>query len=68
MKIPIKSSQIEAVEFDQGNQNLVIEFKNGSQYSYSGCTPEVYKALLDSPSKGEYFARNIKNVLPFKKI
>lgn len=64
MKTPVKSSNINAVDFNPADNTLTIEFNTGRSYRYDHCTPEVYQAFMESPSKGTYFAQNIKNVLP----
>jgi lysyl-tRNA synthetase class 2 len=68
MKIPVESTNISSVEYDQTAQTCDVEFNTGRTYRYSNMTPELFKAFMDAPSKGGYFAMNIRNVLPSKAI
>lgn len=66
MPIPVESTNIKTVDFNESSGVFTVEFHTGKRYEYSGMTPEVYKAFMDSPSKGGYFSKNIRNVLPSK--
>lgn len=47
----VVSSNIKSIGFDNDINELYIQFKNGATYKYSGVTPEVYEAMMISPSK-----------------
>lgn len=55
-----ESSNISAIGFDKSNGELLVEFKSGKTYCYSGVPATEFKALLKAESKGKYFAANIK--------
>ena len=64
----VDSSTIAKVGFDSLNMNLVVEFINGSTYSYADVTLEEYNSLMASASVGSYFAKNIKDHFVFTKL
>lgn len=55
----VNSSTIAEVGYDLGM--LVIKFKNGGKYAFNDVPEKTYKELLSAPSKGKYFAANIRN-------
>lgn len=57
-----------AVDYDEIEKTLDIEFNNGVIYRYVGVPKDQVDALLIAPSKGEYFASAIKKAYPFKKL
>jgi len=67
-KIPISSSHILSAEYDDDNQVMFIEFDNGSRYRYSNVDSVVFTAFMDSPSKGNYLHKVIKQVCPCEKL
>lgn len=58
---PVNSSQISYIGYDEETKELFITFKNGSTYKYEDVPEDIYKILLSSPTKGKYFADNIKD-------
>lgn len=67
-KIPISSSHILSAEYDDNTQEMFIEFDNGSRYRYSNVDSVVFTAFMDSPSKGNYLHKVIKQVCPCEKL
>lgn len=65
--VPVTSSNLVAVGYDESSKDLVIRFNSGT-YVYYGVPTYVYTELLNAPSKGSYHHLNIKNKYPFKKI
>lgn len=66
--IPISSSHILSAQYDDDAQQMVIEFQNGSRYRYSNVDPVVFTAFMDSPSKGNYLHKVIRQVCPCEKL
>lgn len=54
----VKSSNIRSIGYESGR--LHVEFSSGAVYEYSGVPAEEHKALVEAPSIGAYFARNIR--------
>ncbi|TYS57908.1 KTSC domain-containing protein [Bacillus infantis] len=57
---PVTSSNLVAVGYDDSTSTLYIQFRNGT-YKYFNVPHNVYRNLLNAPSKGEYHADFIKN-------
>jgi hypothetical protein len=54
------STNIASIGYDMPTTTFEIEFKAGGIYQYYGVSIGVYNALMGAPSKGTYFATNIK--------
>lgn len=59
-RILIESKAIASVGYDAETFRLQIEFRDGAIYQYSGIGPEIWSALLNSESKGQYLNREIR--------
>ncbi len=66
--IPVSSSNIESIGYDEQNQQVFIRFLNGSLYVYKGVPLHEFENLRDAPSLGSYLHRNYKNVYPYERI
>jgi len=64
----VASSDLCSVGYDKETQVLEIEFQAGGVYQYFDVPESVHQALLDAPSKGKYFHRNIKNSFKWRKV
>jgi KTSC domain len=64
----VESTMIRSLGYDSEKKVLEVEFQSGGVYHYTGVSAEKYKALLEAPSIGQYFARNIKNDHQFHKL
>jgi hypothetical protein len=58
---PIFSSTISAAEYNEKEQTLTIQFRQGAQHKYYGVPPELAKDFFASGSKGVFFHQQIKN-------
>lgn len=56
------SSNLDQVEYDSETQEMVITFKTGQAYSYSGVPMQAWMGIQHAPSAGSYFYRNIRGV------
>jgi hypothetical protein len=57
--IPVDSSAaIRAIGWNDGT--LTVEFHNGRTYDHPGVPYSVYEQLMQAPSKGAYYNRNIR--------
>ena len=59
------SSVIHAFKYDAEDRRLLIDFKSGRRYLYSGVPPEVYMAMRDARSRGAYFNAQIRDRYPY---
>lgn len=56
---PIESSNIESAGHD--GTTLEVKFRgSGKRYQYKGVTPELFNEFMKAPSKGSFFAKNIR--------
>ena len=67
---PVESSLIRAVAYDASAKSLYVEFVRspGVVYQYHDVEADVYQALVNAPSVGKYFLRNIRGVYTFSKV
>jgi len=65
----IVSSNLEAVGYDEGQQQLVIRFKKAKHvWGYNGVSRDLYEQFMAAPSKGVFFAQRIKNQYPAQRL
>ncbi|MFN0277800.1 MAG: KTSC domain-containing protein [Pyrinomonadaceae bacterium] len=66
--INVSSSNIESIGYDPENEQVYVQFLNGSTYIYKGVPIHEFENLRDSASLGSYMHRNFKNVYPYERI
>lgn len=66
--IPVTSSNVETIGYDEDSQTLQIEFKNGSSYQYFDVPERVFNELRGAGSIGAYLSSNIKGVYRFSRV
>ena len=64
----VESKTINAVAYDDPERMLYVRFKGGSEYVYQGVPELIVRHLMSSESKGTFFAKNIKDCFPSKKL
>ena len=64
----VSSSSVASVGYDPKTQTLEIEFQSGSVYDYEEVPPEVFQGLMEAPSKGRYFANEIRGQYPSSRV
>lgn len=67
-KIPVTSSNVESIGYDEDSSTLEIEFKNGATYQYFDVPENVFAELRDADSVGGYLAARIKGTYRFSKV
>ena len=60
-RIPVKSSNLKSVGYDEKTTLLEVEFLDDSIYQYSRVPKAVYLELMNAQSKGSYFSKNISS-------
>lgn len=58
--VPVNSSNIRAVGYEEETATLVVEFEDGAIYHYLNVPSPIFEGLLSAPSKGTYFDRHVK--------
>ena len=66
--IPVSSSNIAAVGYDNQNEIVHVQFFNGTEYIYKGVPQYEFDGLLNAHSVGSYLNRNYKNFYPYERI
>ena len=67
-RIEIDSSNIDSVLYNPEEQTLEVRFSKGGDYRYAGVDKDIYNTFLESPSKGSYLHKVIKQSCPCEKI
>ena len=65
--IPVSSSNLVAVGYDDSSMTLRVQFKSGV-YDYHSVPKNIFNGLLSAPSKGKYHHAYIKNSFRFTRI
>jgi len=66
--IPVASSNLEAIGYEESTETLRIQFTNGSIYEYRNVPVVVFNDFKQAGSLGAYLNRNIRNAYPYEKI
>lgn len=61
------SSMITSSTYDETTKVMTVEFKNGTEYEYTGVEPDEYSNFIDASSQGKYFLENIKGKYAYSK-
>ena len=67
-RVPVDSSNLKSVGFDEKSHVLEIQFHHGGIYRYHDVPAETHAALMKAESKGKYFQTNIRNKFRFEKV
>jgi hypothetical protein len=67
-RIPVDSSNITSIGYDEDSSTLEIEFHSGAVYQYFDVSFGVYEGLMEASSKGQYLAQNIKGHYRYVKV
>ena len=70
LRIPLESSVLEAVSYDQAAEQLTVWFVSGAKYRYRGVPPSVVLELLEPPdgSHGRAYTRLIRDHYPYDRL
>lgn len=61
IRYSVKSSNISTIGYDPQTQNLEIEFKGGTVWTYHDVSESTYNSLMNADSVGGYFQKHIRN-------
>jgi len=66
--IPVASSNVESIGYDEQQQILYVRFLSGTTYKYLNVPLIEFEQLKNAPSIGSYMHRNIKSFYPYERI
>ena len=66
--VPVESTSIQLVGYDEDARELYVQFRRGRTYVYFGVPAEAYAALLEAPSKGRYLNFEIKPYHQYRRV
>ena len=66
--IPVSSSNVQEIGYDETNQTLYVRFNNSRLYVYQGVPIAEYCGLRDAGSVGSYLNINIKGNYPYQQL
>lgn len=64
----VNSSNIFGVSYNSEAEMLIVEFRSGKKYRYGGVPQEEFDDFMASPSKGAFFAANIRDAYPYSPV
>ncbi len=62
------STAIRQFSYDEASHTLFVTFIEGDLYAYSDVQPQVYSAMQRSRSKGRFFAYEVRDRYPYRKM
>jgi len=62
------SSVIASMAYEPQRGRLAIRFASGAAYVYEGVPEETWRKFQAAASKGRYFAAEIRDRYPFRKL
>jgi hypothetical protein len=57
--IPVESTRVEFIGYDEKKKELWITFKGRKLYKYPDISKEVFEDLTQAPSKGRWITTNL---------
>ena len=64
----VESSTLATIAYDSTRELLQLEFNSHAFYQFFGVPATVHERLMDAPSKGSYFNRNIRGKFLYRRI
>lgn len=61
----VDSSNIASMGYDTEHMVLEVEFRNGSIYHYVEVSPDLWVAMQEAPSAGQFLNQSIKPIHDF---
>lgn len=66
--IPTNSSLLAGAAYDAERQELVLTFKRGATWAYSGFSPDDLNDFRSASSQGKHFLQFIKGSYPERRV
>jgi len=67
-KVGIQSSNITELDYDSTTQELLVVFRGGSVYRYTGVPRSIVDGIISAVSPGKFFNEAVKNSYAFKRV
>ncbi len=67
-RVPVSSSNLASVGYEDETQTLEVEFLKTGIYQYFGVPAPLHEALMGASSVGSFFNANIRNNFPNQKV
>jgi hypothetical protein len=67
-RVPVSSSTIAEIGYDEPRRILEILFKNSSVYQYFDVPPQEHQSLMQASSHGQYLNANIKGRFRYARV
>ena len=67
-RIPVQSSNLAAVGYDESSRTLEVLFCDGSTYHYFDVPESIFQQLLHAESKGKFHYRHIRHNFRYARI
>lgn len=67
-RLPVESSDIVAIGYDEKSRTLEIEFKENRVYQYTEVEPDIYVRFMKADSYGTYFYAFVNGHYRYKRI
>jgi len=67
-RLPVDSSAVRSVGYDQKSLILEIEYTNGSIYDYYDVPPEIYQEFCEADSMGAFVNFRIKPNFQYREV
>ena len=64
----VESTAIRAISYDRRSQQLRVVFQSGAEYAYDQVPEEVHRDFLAAESKGNFFAHEIRDRYPYRRL
>jgi hypothetical protein len=66
--VPVVSTDVARIGYDDGRQILAVEFGRGRTYFYEYVPRDVFDGFLNTSSPGQWFRQVVLNQYPFSRV
>lgn len=66
--IPVESTNLSKIRYEEDSRTLEIEFNGGRQYQYFEVPKQVFEGLRTADSHGKYFHKHIKGSYRYTRL
>jgi non-canonical purine NTP pyrophosphatase (RdgB/HAM1 family) len=67
-RLPVDSTDLVSIGYDESSRTLEIEFKENRIYQYHEVTPDIYKGFMKADSYGQYFYAFVNGHYRYKRV